>query len=137
MKAALDTLTPALVAAILRVVPDAQALYAFGSQARGDANAESDLDLAVLAPQPIPPLVRFALQGELATIAGCDVDLVDLRSANTVMRAQVYRSDLLLHEGDRHARQWFEMLALSDYARLNEERRAILADVHARGKVFG
>lgn len=53
------------------------------------------------------------------------------------MRAQVYRSDLLLHEGDRHARQWFEMLALFDDARLHEERRAIVADVHARGKAFG
>jgi predicted nucleotidyltransferase len=137
MKASLDTLAPTLVAAILREVPDAQALYAFGSQARGDANAVSDLDLAILAPHPVPPLTRFDLAGELAAIAGCDVDLVDLRSATTVMRAQVYRSDLLLHEGDRHARQWFEMLALSDYARLNEERRAILADVHARGKVFG
>ena len=53
------------------------------------------------------------------------------------MRAQVYRSDILPDEGDRHARQWFEMLALSDYARLHEERRAILADVQARGNVFG
>jgi predicted nucleotidyltransferase len=30
----------------------------------------------------------------------------------------------------------FEALALSDYARLNEERRDLLADVEARGRVY-
>ena len=125
-----------VVAAVRHAVPGLVALYAFGSRVRGDAAPGSDLDLALLAPAPLDALVRFALQETLATFAGCDVDLVDLRAATAVMRAQVYASDQLLFEGDAYARQRFEMLALSDYARLNEERRQILDDVAQRGTVL-
>ena len=136
----MDPLAPEVLARLVEAarnaVPGMQALYAFGSRVRGDATPESDLDLALLAPTLLDANARFALQEALASIAGCDVDLVDLRAATTVMRAAVFRSDRLLFEGDPRARAWFEMLSLSDYARLNEERRGILEDVARRGTVF-
>jgi predicted nucleotidyltransferase len=118
-------------------LPDVVALYCFGSFARGDDNADSDVDLAVLPRRPLPATLRFAVQEELARRLGRDVDLIDLRAASTVLRVQVLAADVLLYDGDQAAREVFEAETLSDYARLNEERRGILEDVIARGSVYG
>ena len=118
-------------------VPDLVAVYAFGSRSRGDATLTSDYDIAFLASRPLEPRARWQLQGELSVRAGADIDLVDLRRASTVMRTQVLRDGRLLFEQYRFSRQLFEAVTLSDYARLNEERRGILADVRQRGTVYG
>lgn len=112
-------------------------IYVFGSCARGDTHEASDLDLAVLPAQPLAPMHGWALQERLASLAGRDVDLVDLRSASAVLRVRVLDEGRLVHEGDRHTREAFEMFALADYARLNEERAAILADIRTRGRIHG
>jgi uncharacterized protein len=66
-----------------------------------------------------------------------DVDIVDLRSASTVMRMQVISTGECLASPDEAARREFEMYTYSDYARLNEERREILKRVSASGLVYG
>ncbi|MBK6846165.1 MAG: nucleotidyltransferase domain-containing protein [Proteobacteria bacterium] len=118
-------------------LPDLQALYLFGSTAAGHDQRDSDLDLAVLLPRPLTALARWELEQGLAHALGRDVDLVDLRGASTVMRVQVVAYGRLLIDRDPPIRALFEALALSDYARLNEERRAILRDVQLRGSVYG
>jgi predicted nucleotidyltransferase len=129
------------VDAIVRLVRehlgDVVAIYLFGSVARGDDVAGSDVDVAVLGRRPLHALERFDLQERVARALGRDVDLIDLRSASTVLRIQVLQGDVLLFDGDRFARQLFEATALSAYARLNEERREILKDIRARGSVYG
>lgn len=132
----LGPLQETAVALVATWVPNLQALYCFGSVADGASRPDSDVDLAALAATPLGPLDRWRLQEELAALLGRDVDLVDLRAASAVMRVQVLAHDTLLIDRDPIARAWFEMLALSDYARLNEERRAILADVKDRGRVY-
>ena len=126
----------ALIEQIRQSVPDLIALYRFGSQAKGAARPESDVDLAVLARDPISNLCRFELAQELATQLHRDVDLVDLRAASTVMRMQVISTGECLDAPDEPARREFEMYAYSDYARLNEERRGILEDIRKRGLVY-
>ena len=131
--AALDTIR----AKIQDTVPDVIAIYQFGSTVEGREHAESDFDLAVLAQSPLPNLDRWELQEDLAAELCRDVDLVDLRSASTVMQAQVLETGTVLAETDRTARQQFEMRVCSAYAMLNEERADILEDVQARGRVYG
>jgi len=65
------------------------------------------------------------------------VDLVDLRCASTVLRMQVVGRGvpLAVLEPTEHARVADHVFAA--YARLNEERRGILADIAARGSVHG
>lgn len=118
-------------------IPDLIAIYLFGSRARGDSNRASDFDVAVLAKQRLAPLDRWELQEKLAALLGSDVDLVDLLQSSTVLRVQVMTDGRLLYEGDRSARETFEATALSSYARLNEERRGILADIALTGRVHG
>lgn len=113
------------------------AVYLFGSHAAGAAHRDSDVDLAVLADAPLGDNERWQLAQTLAVMLGRDVDLVDLLRASTVMRVQVIDSGKLLFDSDTTRRQEFEARALSDYARLNEERREILADIRARGSVYG
>lgn len=127
----------ALIEFVRQAIPDFIALYRFGSQANGNIRPESDVDLAVLACHPIPALRRFELAQELAAQLHRDVDLVDLRSASTVMRMQVISTGECLDAPDEAAQREFEMYAYSDYARLNEERREILKRVRASGMIYG
>lgn len=126
----------ALIEHIRQSVPDLIALYRFGSQAKGTAGPDSDVDLAVLAREPIPGMRRFELAQELATQLHRDVDLVDLRTASTVMRMQVLSTGECLFSESNRLQGEFEDLVYSTYARLNEERREILNDVRRRGSVY-
>jgi hypothetical protein len=95
------------------------------------------VDLAVLAQAPIPAMRVFELAQELALHLHRDVDLVDLRTASTVMRLQVISTGTCLDAPNEPARREFEMYTYSDYARLNEERRDILKRIAQSGVVYG
>lgn len=127
----------ALIEHLRKSVPRLIALYRFGSQAKGTARPGSDEDLALLARDPIPPMRRFELAQELAIQLHREVDLVDLRTASTVMRMQVISTGKCFDAPDEQARREFEMYVYSDYARLNEERREILKRISASGLVYG
>ena len=125
------------VALIRESVPDARAIYLFGSRARGDDNGASDVDLAFLTRMPLDSVARFDLQERIAARLHVSVDLVDLRAASTVMRVQVLEHGVVLFERDATERAEFEAVALGAYARLNEERRGILEDIRRSGRVHG
>ena len=129
--------TARAVALIRESSPGLIAVYVFGSTAAGDSRPGSDVDLAALCDAPMSPEDRWALQERVAAALGRDVDLVDLRGASTVMRMQVVSTGNVLFDGDPGARERFEDLVFSSYARLNEERAAILRDVAATGRVHG
>jgi uncharacterized protein len=116
-------------------VPDLIAVYLFGSVARGDANRESDVDLAVLAREPIGSLLRFELEQRLEEKLRQSVDLIDMRKASAVFRVQILKDAAVLVDADPTRRAEFECFALADYARLNEERAGILEDVRRTGSV--
>ncbi len=126
-----------LTAYIKKTVPSLIALYRFGSAERGAVRPDSDIDLAILTQEALPELRRFELAQDLAIQLHRDVDLVDLRSASTVMRMQILSTGTCLASQDEQARREFEMYAYSDYARLNEERRDILKRISESGLVYG
>jgi len=121
---------------MLRVVPNCIVLYQFGSEAKGQAHAGSDLDLAFLSSTPLSPVQRFDLEQELASLLHRKVDLINLRQASTVMKMQVISSGKCLYSRNDGERDLFETWVYSSYARLNEERREILNDIQKRGSVY-
>ncbi|MDP9131754.1 MAG: nucleotidyltransferase domain-containing protein, partial [Nitrospirota bacterium] len=58
-------------------IPHVIAIYQFGSQVHGTARPTSDLDVAVLAREPIPNEQHFHMAQDLAAQLHCDVDLLD------------------------------------------------------------
>lgn len=112
------------------------AVYAFGSRIRGNANADSDLDLAVLVAGYADPLLLWELAGELADIAGCPVDLLDLRAASTVMQYQILTTGERWWAQDSQA-ALFEAAVLSDKTDLDTARAGVLADIQREGTVHG
>jgi uncharacterized protein len=113
------------------------AVYGFGSFFRGEARVDSDVDVAYLTDGDVSPEENFRLQQDLAVRLNRDVDLIPLRTADTVLKAQIIGSGRPLFCRDSASTNAFEMYALSDYARLNEERREILERVENEGTIYG
>lgn len=126
-----------LVTEIRAAIPDVLAIYRFGTWGTVDERADSDIDLAILPLQPLAATTRWQVAQGLAAVAKRDVDLVDLRSASTVMAARIIASGARLFCADENVCAGFEGFVYASYARLNEERRAILSDIQARGSVYG
>ena len=65
-------------------------VYLFGSWARGEARRYSDIDIAILADEPLPPGLLLDLQDALETSDVLyPVDLVDLAEVPASMRERV------------------------------------------------
>jgi len=117
-------------------VPRLLAVYAFGSQVLGTAGPQSDLDLAVLVAGYADVTQLWQLSGGLAEVAGCDVDLLDLRAASTVMQYQVITQGVRWWAMDAQA-AIFESAILSEKTDLDVARAGLLADIRVRGSVYG
>lgn len=125
------------VKTLLDAVPCCLAIYRFGSWGTVDQRNDSDIDIAILPQPPLGQVSRWKLAQALASLAGRDVDLVDLLCASTVLRMQVVAHGELLYSNGSSEVDQFEDTVFSSYARLNEERREILADVLQRGNIYG
>ena len=71
-------------------------IYLFGSYARGEANADSDLDFLVFGGENFKPTLIFALGEELREAFQKDVDVFEIREVNqgsnfynTIMKEKV------------------------------------------------
>lgn len=83
--------------------PDIMLAVVFGSMARGEAGPDSDLDLAIYSdPAPLPARRKLALISELSKITGRPIDLVDLRSADVLIRREALTSGKRLFARNDH-----------------------------------
>ena len=106
---------------------DCAVIYVFGSYSKQTVHPGSDIDIAFLPSQAVAPIDCFYLASTLSEELGKPVDLVDLSTASTVLAKEVVAFGVPLFIGNTLRYHTFEMYTLSDYARLNEERREILA----------
>ena len=73
-------------------------LSVFGSRARGDADATSDIDLLyTLAPGRHLGFSINRLEDELAAVFGCSVDLVSKRSVHRLIRDEILAESRILY----------------------------------------
>ncbi|MDQ0230916.1 type VII toxin-antitoxin system MntA family adenylyltransferase antitoxin [Metabacillus malikii] len=109
----------------------------FGSFAKGTNCDDSDIDLAYFSKELLSSDERFMLTGELAEIAGQEVDLVDLKQIDTVFTLQIFSQGIPLYIQDENEFTRQKMRAYSMYATLNEQRAGIIESIKERGSVFG
>ena len=113
---------------------DVVAAWLFGSFARGDARADSDVDVAVLfrrtpaATLDAPPL---RLEGEIERLLRRTTQVVAMNSAPADLRARVLRDGLLLVDRDPSLRIRFEVRTRNEWFDL----QPILREYRRMGKV--
>jgi predicted nucleotidyltransferase len=112
------------------------AIYAFGSRVAGTARVDSDLDLAVLVAGYADPLQLWDVSHQLAELAACPVDLLDLRAASTVMQYQVLMHGKCLWAQGLDA-ALFECFVMGEKLALDEARAGTLGDIAKDGRVYG
>ena len=127
----------AILSAVLELLPEAQAVYIFGSRAHGQEWQGSDLDLGVLVPGKAEVLALWYKAQELASRFDMDVDLVDLRAASTVLQHQVVTTGRRLFAAPGLDADRFEIFVLKEMTDFNEARAGVMADIAREGRVYG
>ena len=124
-----------LINQIKSSLPNVLAIYVFGSQITGHANENSDLDLAVLIDGQVEAFDLWDLASQLSEIAGCDVDLLNMRLASTVMQYQILQTGRTLWAKQPDA-GIFESFILSEKINLDVLRKELLEDIDQRGSIY-
>lgn len=109
-------------------IPQLKLIYLFGSYAQGTQHHNSDIDIAVLADASLDNITRWHIAEKLASELDIDVDLVDLRTASTVLCQQVVTQGKRLW-GTEQDEDIFAVKTISMYQHLQDERRAIIDEL--------
>ncbi|HVT15447.1 MAG TPA: nucleotidyltransferase domain-containing protein [Thermoanaerobaculia bacterium] len=99
---------------VLASVPAVRFATVFGSQARGQERAGSDIDIGLLL-DPDTPELRVKIEAELGRAAKRQVDLVFLDSAPPLLRFEIARDGVLLVARDRNDWVDFRTRAMLDW----------------------
>lgn len=136
--ASLNALSKVLLPVVGGLETKVQAVYLHGSWGTGWALEGSDIDLAVLAEARLGYDERSRIFSAVFSAfgGGRNVDVSELFHADCVFSAQVVTKGERILTFHRDAAERFEMLVLAKYARLNEERSGIVADIQGRGTVY-
>jgi len=136
-----DAATTELIRRILDAHPNTQAIYLYGSWGTDDQWPTSDIDIAVLLPpveaKTLDMWAWLGLSVELAHIAGVQkADLINLRQVSALLRKEVIAADRRIYCADQYAADEFEMLSISLYQKMNEERRGIIEEYRRTGRFY-
>jgi predicted nucleotidyltransferase len=92
--------------------------YLYGSTARGESRASSDIDVAVLYRETPPSTLEglgFEIAGEIERALGRRADIVVLNRAAPDLVHRILRDGVLIHESDRSMRVAFETRKRAEY----------------------
>lgn len=128
-----------IIQTILAHYPQAQAIYLFGSYGTSDEWPDSDVDIALLLPpeqaKAEKSLLLSQCRFDLEDVLQKEVDLLNARQVSTVFQKEIIGGDCI-YNADPYAVAEFEMLVISYYQKLNEERRDILAEFQRTGRAY-
>lgn len=112
-------------------------IYLFGSFARGEGRADSDIDVAIYGKKLFEPYELFTKANELGFIIKRDVQLIDLRDVSTVFASQIVGNKEILFCNDENLSFEYDIRAFKDYAKLNEERQIVIEAIKRDGRING
>jgi len=128
-----------IIETILANYPDVEGIYLFGSCVQDFAGPDSDIDIALLLPHETAKkeknLILSRCRFELEKALHLNVDLLNARQVSTVFQKEII-SGKLIFCADPYAVDEFEMLTLSYYQKLNQERAGILEDFRKTGRAY-
>jgi uncharacterized protein len=107
-------------------------IYIFGSFADNRLTPESDIDIAFLTWEKISAVEKWKIQEEMASLLDIDIDLVDLKDASVVLRAEVVENGTRIYTENKYECDNFEVTTYSMYADLNETRKDMLNDIEEK-----
>ncbi len=130
----------AIVHTVLHFYPEVEAIYLFGSYQTDYERKDSDADIALLFPHNRAKAInniaisecRYALEEVLDKTA----DMVNLRRVNTVFQHEIITEGRIIYNRSEYQVDCFEMLVMSFYQKLNEERAGILQEILQSGKIL-
>jgi len=129
-----------IVKTVLHFYPDVEAIYLFGSYLTPDQQQGSDVDVAVLFSHEKARLLKgFAMSDcreALEEALKRTVDLINIRTVNTVFQNEIIQQGRIIYQQHERVVDEFEMLTLSFYQKLNEERAGILEDILETGRIL-
>lgn len=132
--------TEAIITTILSHFPDTQAIYLFGSCGTDREWPDSDVDIALLFPvataKAADTLFLSECQYKLKELLHKEIDLINLRTVSTVFQKEIIFTGTVLFCQDANAREEFEMLVISFYQKLNEERKEILDSFYETKRAY-
>ena len=94
--------------------PEVRLAALFGSQARGEERAGSDVDVAILLAED-SSAERREVEAALARALGREVDVIHLPDAPPLLRFEIARDGILLVERDLHSWVDFRTRAMIDW----------------------
>jgi len=94
--------------------------YVYGSVARGTVLPTSDVDIALVLTEPLPPYERLQLEltieGEVEEASGISpIDVRVINDAPLLVKGRIVQEGIRVYEGDRQKRIAFEVLTLEQY----------------------
>jgi predicted nucleotidyltransferase len=126
-----------IVNLVVKILPKVQAIYVYGSVARGEGRVDSDVDIAIMHLEELDPELVHQIRSQLGLLLHRDIDILDMFRASTEMAFQAMTGGICLFGGENEGVALYETSLMSRYANLQIERREIVNDIVQRGKVYG
>lgn len=105
------------------------AIYLFGSQVKDKTQKRSDVDLGILFYNDIDGFERIDMETELSNLIEMDVDLIDMKKANPLLRHQVYKYGVEIYLREKNYSARFRASSIQEYLDtlyLHEKRMEIM-----------
>ena len=127
-----------IVKLVLNHFPEVLAVYRYGSYSTGEYHCRSDLDLALLLPplQDSGYLYLHPLHSDFELLTGTPVDLVNLRKVSTLLQKEIVEKGKRIYTKNAFECEMFELLVLSLYQKLQEERAEIVREGLETGRFY-
>ena len=117
---------------------DPLAIIMFGSYSRNSQDAESDIDIAIVA-DTLDKTILFENKQKIQELITQDLDLVNLKSEEIYdsFKYEVLMNGKILYCKDEYKYDLYKIDTIREYIELNESRKDIIERIKKGGTIYG